>query len=112
MKVRSGNDISGGHGGARSGAGRKPGVRNKLTREANATMTELCQGYTTEMIERLVSISRGEFEPKQGQVRAIEAILDRGHGKPVQSHKVGGKGEGPIQGKIEIVLVDPEPRKK
>ncbi len=69
-------------GGKRAGAGRKPGVPNKASRE----LKELAREYTEEAVGALVRVLRDKEAPASAQVAAATAILDRGHGKPTQ-HK-------------------------
>lgn len=73
-------------GGKRPGAGRKAGVPNKV----NADLRELAQQYTTEALEALVGILRGDNE--SAKVSAAREILDRGHGKASQ----------PVEGKLGL----------
>ena len=74
-------------GGKRSGAGRKPGSRNKTTIEAKATLAELAQGYADEAMMALHSIATtGQSEA--ARVSASVAILDRAYGKPIQIQQV------------------------
>src|SRR6266851_908111 len=67
-------------GGKRAGAGRKPGVPNKASRE----LKELAREYTEEAVGALVRVLRDKEAPASAQVAAATAILDRGHGKPTQ----------------------------
>jgi hypothetical protein len=67
------------HGGSRPGAGRKPGVRNKVTIE----LKEAAKIYTADALKVLVQVAkRGKSE--SARVAAASAILDRGYGKPKQ----------------------------
>jgi hypothetical protein len=91
----------------RKTGGRKAGTLNKLTREANANLMQLCQAHTEEMVGILLSIARSRQTSPQARTSAAQAILDRGNGKPVQSHEVGGKNGGPIEGNITIEFVSP-----
>ena len=68
-----------GRGGFRPGAGRKPGVPNKLTADVRALAGE----YGQSAIETLVELmDHGQTE--QVRLAASQALLDRGHGKPRQ----------------------------
>ena len=69
-----------GHGGARPGAGRPAGQPNKATRE----LKTLAQEYTSEAIKALAEVMRDKTAPAIARVKAAEALLDRGHGKPTQ----------------------------
>lgn len=76
--------MSNGRGGARSGAGRPKGVRNRATKQAKATLADLAKAYAPEALETLAQVMRtGESE--SARVTAANSILDRGYGKPVQA---------------------------
>lgn len=45
---------------------------------------------------------------KQGEISFIKEILDRIEGKPIATTEVTGANGGPIDAKIEIVLVRPD----
>lgn len=62
-------------GGKRDGAGRKPGVPNKV----GADLRELAQQYTDQALAALVEMLNGENSPTR--LGAVKEILDRGHGK-------------------------------
>lgn len=67
------------HGGRRPGAGRLAGSPNKLTRplrEAADRESEAC-------LETLVHL-RDHGESEHARLAAATAILDRGHGRPLQ----------------------------
>lgn len=69
-------------GGTRPGAGRPRGARDRLTREAGAAVGELARSHTEQALKVLVHIAiNGQSEA--ARVSAANAILDRGHGKPV-----------------------------
>ena len=71
-------------GGKREGAGRPKGARDKLTREAGATLSEMARAHTDAALETLAQIAvSGESEA--ARVSAANALLDRGYGKPSQS---------------------------
>jgi len=67
-------------GGARPGAGRPPGAPNKATRE----LKSLARQYTDEAILALADVVRDADAPPIARVKAAEALLDRGHGRPTQ----------------------------
>jgi len=80
-------------GGARPGAGRPQGARNKATRE----LQDLAREYTEDALETLSKIcSKGQSEA--ARVAAAVALLDRGYGKPKQTAEVTGKDEAPLLG--------------
>ena len=67
-------------GGKRPGAGRPVGAVNKVCSD----LMEAASIYTKEALDVLVSIARcGQSEA--ARVSAANSILDRGHGKPVQT---------------------------
>lgn len=71
-------------GGKREGAGRPKGARDKLTREAGATLSEMARAHTDDALKTLAQIAvSGESEA--ARVSAANALLDRGYGKPSQS---------------------------
>jgi hypothetical protein len=70
---------------------------------------QACRQHTADAVATLVRIMQhGESDP--ARVAAANSLLDRGWGKPVQSHEVGGPGGGPVRQitRIEIVPVWPE----
>lgn len=91
-------------GGARPGAGRKKGVRNKVTADVKA----IAQQYGQEAITALVEIAISSDAPAAARVSAANALLDRGYGKPAQSVELTGKDGGPISTKTERDLTDEE----
>lgn len=90
-------------GGFREGAGRKPGVPNKVKRE----IAEAAQEYSEQALRVLAEVML-EGDSAASRVAAANAILDRAHGKPAQAVKVGGDQEAPIQQVIRWALTDTE----
>ena len=82
-------------GGARPGAGRPKGSRNRATDQHKATLEELARSYTEVAIQALVNIAQAG-ESESARVSAASAILDRGYGKPHQATSVSGPGGGPV----------------
>ena len=66
-------------GGRRPGAGRPPGVPNRLTRP----LRELAALHSEDCIAVLVQL-RDHAEAEQVRLQAANALLDRGHGRPRQ----------------------------
>ena len=64
----------------KKGQSGNPGGRPKTVHEVR----ELARKYTKDAIKTLVSIMRDPNEKSTARVRAAEAILDRGHGRPQQ----------------------------
>ena len=76
--------------------GRKTGGRGKGTpNKATAEIREHAQQYTIEALEGLAQIARTS-DSDAAKVAAWKAILDRGHGRPAQSHDVSGQVGSPI----------------
>jgi hypothetical protein len=63
------------------------------------------QEYSETALETLVAIATDRDAPSAARVQASNALLDRGHGKPVQA--VEGTGEG---GAIVLQIVTGVPR--
>jgi hypothetical protein len=81
-----------------------PGGRPKLPPH----IREMARALTEEAIETAAQIMRDPAETGSARMAAVNAILDRGWGKPAQP--VDGDGEGgPIRfQRIERVIVDPQ----
>lgn len=85
--------MANGRGGARSGAGRPKGTPNKLTKAKKQTLTEMAGQYTESALATLAGIMQDTDAPAAARVTAANSLLDRGHGKPVQSVVNEGDGE-------------------
>jgi hypothetical protein len=83
-------------GGKRPGAGRKKGSRAVATVEQGATLADLARAHTADALAALVKVLK-EGESEAARVTAANAILDRGFGKPTQSHEHSGPNGGPIE---------------
>lgn len=83
-------------GGKRPGAGRPKGAKDRLTREAGATLSDLARQHTAAALQTLVDIAK-DGESEAARVSAANALLDRGYGKPPQAFEHTGKDGGPIQ---------------
>lgn len=77
-------------GGARPGAGRKPGQVSKAKRE----IAEMAKDHAAKALEVLVSVANNAKSPAPARVSAATAILDRGYGKPRQSVDMDGAFTG------------------
>lgn len=84
-----------GRGGARKGAGRPAGSKNKITEEKRQTIAEMASEYTEDALNALVNIVRSG-ESENARVAASNAILDRAYGKPAQSMDVSNS-DGSLQ---------------
>jgi len=71
-------------GGARPGAGRKPGKVSAAKRD----LMDLAKGHAETALQALVQIAQSS-ESDSARVSAANAILDRAYGKPVQGVTVG-----------------------
>ncbi|GAB1837391.1 hypothetical protein MyNCGM121_41710 [Achromobacter xylosoxidans] len=67
-------------GGARPGAGRKPGVPNKVT----ANIKSLAGVYGQEAVATLAEIMKDPAHPPAARVAAAKELIDRGFGKATQ----------------------------
>lgn len=74
--------MASGHGGARSGAGRKAGSVNKATKKHKATLSELARGHTETAVNTLVQ-AMTKADTWTARIAAAGHILDRAYGKPV-----------------------------
>lgn len=72
------------HGGARSGAGRKPGQKSRLTREQKRTLVEIASDYTSDAVRTLADIMRDKKAPAAARATCANSLLDRAHGKARQ----------------------------
>ncbi len=75
--------------------GRRKGTPNRVTAE----IREYAQQYTVEALEGLAQIARTSTSDA-ARVAAWNALLDRGHGKPIQ-----GVDLGIFDGKLTIEVV-------
>lgn len=71
-------------GGKRPGAGRKPGSRDRATKQAGATLSALARGHTSVALGTLAKIAKAG-ESESARVSAANALLDRGYGRPSQA---------------------------
>ncbi len=72
--------MPGKRGGARPGAGRKPGSPNKVPFTIRRTVAEMAATYTEEALEVLAQIMR-TGNSDAARVNAANSLLDRAHGK-------------------------------
>lgn len=87
-----------GVGGARPGAGRKPGVPNKATADLKA----LARKYVPEAIVELARLAQ-EAESEPARVAAIKELFDRAYGKATTM--IGGDQDNPLRTVIRVELV-------
>jgi hypothetical protein len=86
-----------GHGGKRENAGRKPGSANRVTVLISGSLAATAKAYTASAIGTLVAIMGDARLPAAARVISATALLDRGWGRPVQSHEHAGRDGGPIE---------------
>ena len=89
-------------GGARPGAGRKPGVVSKATADIKtAALTHAESALAT-----LASVMQGDEHPAAARVSAANAILDRAYGKPKQALDIDAKVDATVT-EVRRTIVDP-----
>lgn len=86
-------------GGARPGAGRKPGKVSRAKRD----IAEKARQHADAALQTLVDVAQDVEAPHSARVSAASAILDRGYGKPPQALHLGGDEGNPIITRVEIV---------
>ena len=70
------------HGGARPGAGRPAGAKNRATLDQKRTLMEMARDHTDTALAALVEVALNGSDA--ARVSAANALLDRGYGKPTQ----------------------------
>lgn len=93
-------------GGRREGAGRPKGSLNKAT----ASVRDAAQVFTDEALGVLATVMRDAASPAASRVAAASALLDRGHGKPMQATEITGSEGGALLTRIELVGVPSDHR--
>lgn len=95
-----------GRGGAREGAGRKPGVVS----EAKRTFAAAARENADEALDILLAVARNVEAAPAARVSAANSIIDRAYGKPLSALEVTGKDGGAIEHaiKAKIVMVPPK----
>ena len=91
-----------GRGGARPGAGRKPGVVSSAKKD----ISERAKSHGASALAVLSQIMKDKQAPHAARVSAANALLDRGFGKPAQT--ISGNPDAPLS--IALVtrrIVDP-----
>jgi hypothetical protein len=74
--------------------------------ETGLSIRELAQSHTGAALQTLVDVANDDSAPPSARVSAAQAILDRGHGKPLQSMELGGAEGAPLP-KIELHFIPP-----
>ena len=97
--------MSGGHGGRREGAGRKPGVPSRMT----AKLREIAAEYGPAAIAKLAAMAGLGLDgapgaaSEQAQLGALRELLDRGFGRAPQA--LTGEDGAPVR----FVIYAPPP---
>jgi hypothetical protein len=75
-------------------------------------IAELARSFSAEAIEELVAIMRAGDLPPRARIAAIDSILDRGLGKPMQpmqQQQIGADGQ-PISPSFNVIISEyPDP---
>lgn len=79
-----------GRGGARPGAGRPKGSKDKTTREVGATLSELARAHTSSALATLIELMNDRLQPGAVRVSAANSLLDRGYGRAPQAVQLTG----------------------
>lgn len=90
------------HGGARPGAGRKPGKVGAAKR----ALAEMAKDHAEAALETLASIHSDIEAPAAARVSAATAILDRAYGKPAQSLEHTGADGAPLMPPVIQFVTD------
>lgn len=77
-------------GGARPGAGRKPGQVSQAKRE----IAEMAKDHAAKALQVLIDVANNSKVAPAARVSAATAILDRGYGKPRQAVELDGAVTG------------------
>lgn len=82
-------------GGPRPGSGRPKGRPNRATQKQKGTIEALARSYAPVAMKALAKIAQ-KGESESARVAASNSLLDRGYGRPRQSHQISGPNGGPI----------------
>lgn len=91
-------------GGARPGAGRKPGKVSAAKRE----LSDMAKEHAAMALQTLANIAQSG-EGEAARVSAANAILDRAYGKPPQSLEHSGKDGVPLMPPSITFVLDEDP---
>ena len=75
---------------------RKNQQRRRRSRDNIVTDNELraaARSYTTEGLRILAAVARDENQPGQTRINAIKMLMDRGWGRPSETHNINLEGE-------------------
>ncbi len=85
-----------GPGGARPGAGRPKGAKNKLNEATKQSLWELAMQAAPDALQTLIEVSKDRTAPPAARISAATSILDRALGKPKQAVEHSGPEGDPI----------------
>ena len=86
------------------GSGRRPGVKNKVTREIRV----LAGKYSLRALRHTWKLAQ-EAQDQTVQLKALELLLAYAHGKPSQTTLIGGDGGDPLKlQQVQDLMADPE----
>ena len=88
-------------GGARPGAGRKPGKVGRLKRE----LADMAKDHAKAALDTVAEIMKSEAEPASSRVSAAIALLDRGYGRPAQSVAVSNP-DGSLTPQPSTIIIE------
>lgn len=84
------------HGGARPGAGRKPGSKTRARKVEVVSLADKAKEHADVALATLAEICAAGTTDS-ARVAAANALLDRGFGRPPQGVELTGKNGGPVQ---------------
>jgi len=61
--------------------------------KTEAELRSLARSYTTEGIRILAAVARDEAQPGQTRINAVKMMMDRGWGRPSETHNINLDGE-------------------
>jgi hypothetical protein len=86
-----------------AGSGRRPGVKNRVTREIRA----LAGKYSLRALRHTWKLAQ-EAQDQTVQLKALELLLAYAHGKPSQTTLIGGDGGDPVKmQQMQDLMADP-----
>jgi hypothetical protein len=85
-----------------AGKGRPKGSPNRATRR----LKELASRYTAQAVETAAAIMQDEHARSADRLKAIEILLDRGHGRPRQ--QIDEEADPDDRGAVPVVVVLPD----
>jgi hypothetical protein len=102
FKENQGTAMATTHGGKRPGAGRPAGKKSALTVAHARTLAEIARDHTPAAIQCLVDVMMGSTSDS-ARISAANSILDRGHGKAIQTVETTQvEDAAPIRLSIEV----------